>query len=147
MSAPVILLVEDDANDVLLICHAFRKAEVVVTVQIASDGDQAVAYLSGEGEYADRSRYPLPGLVLLDVKLPRRSGHEVLEWIRAKPVLRRIPVVVLTSSDVPDDRNRAYDLGASSYLVKPSGTSDRNEMVRLMGLYWLRLNRPPELSE
>ncbi|MDP9349733.1 MAG: response regulator, partial [Gemmatimonadota bacterium] len=123
------------------------KAEVMVTVQIASDGDQAVAYLSGEGEYADRSRYPLPGLVLLDVKLPRRSGHEVLEWIRAKPVLRRIPVVVLTSSDVPDDRNRAYDLGASSYLVKPSGTSDRNEMVRLMGLYWLRLNRPPELSE
>ncbi len=147
MSAPVILLVEDDANDVLLIRHAFRKAEVMVTVQIASDGDQAVAYLSGEGEYADRSRYPLPGLVLLDVKLPRRSGHEVLEWIRAKPVLRRIPVVVLTSSDVPDDRNRAYDLGASSYLVKPSGTSDRNEMVRLMGLYWLRLNRPPELSE
>jgi CheY-like chemotaxis protein len=147
MSAPVILLVEDEANDVLLIRHAFRKAEVVVTVQIASDGDQAVAYLSGEGEYADRSRYPLPGLVLLDVKLPRRSGHEVLEWIRAQPVLRRIPVVVLTSSDVPDDRNRAYDLGASSYLVKPSGTSDRNEMVRLMGLYWLSLNRPPELSE
>ncbi len=147
MSAPVILLVEDDANDVLLIRHAFRKAEVVVTVQIASDGDQAVAYLYGEGEYADRSRYPLPGLVLLDVKLPRRSGHEVLEWMRAKPVLRRIPVVVLTSSDVPDDRNRAYDLGASSYLVKPSGTSDRNEMVRLMGLYWFGLNRPPELSE
>ncbi|HEX2091700.1 MAG TPA: response regulator [Longimicrobiaceae bacterium] len=147
MSVPVILLVEDDANDVLLIRHAFRKAGEDATIHVASDGDQAVAYLAGEGEFAERSRYPLPAFVLLDVKLPRRSGHEVLAWIRDQPVLRRIPVVMLTSSDVSSDRNRAYDLGANSYLVKPSGTTDRNEMVRLMGLYWLSLNRPPELSQ
>lgn len=147
MSAPVILLVDDDANDVLLLSHAFRKAEVVATLQIVVDGDEAVAYLAGEGKYGDRNHYPLPALVLLDVKLPRRSGHEVLEWLRAQPVLRRIPVVMLTSSDARRDRNDAYDLGANSYLVKPTATSDRQELVRLLGLYWLTLNRAPELSE
>lgn len=99
MTNQVILIVEDDANDVLLLHRAFQKANIVVPLQTVSHGDDAVAYLAGEGVYADRERYPPPVLVLLDLKLPRRSGLEVLEWIRGQGGLRRLPVVVLTRSD------------------------------------------------
>ncbi len=138
-----ILLVEDNPNDVLLIRRAFNKASIVNPLNVVGDGEKAVAYLAGDGEYADRARFPLPLFILLDLKLPRKSGHEVLAWLRAQPVLRRIPVVVLTSSSMKDDVEQCYDGGVNSYLVKPV---DFQELLGLMGLirqYWLGANEKP----
>jgi CheY-like chemotaxis protein len=145
-SGTAILLVEDDANDVILIRRAFAKAEIKNPVHTVEDGDAAVAYLGGEGAYADRGDHPLPGVVLLDLKLPRRSGLEVLEWVRQSPTLRRLPIVVLTSSRESADINRAYDLGANSYLVKPVGFDDLTDLVRILQGYWVGWNERPEIE-
>ena len=141
-----ILLVEDDPNDVLLIQRAFRKIGSEVPLLVVEDGSQAVAWLSGEGELADRDRHPQPDLVLLDLKLPRFSGFEVLQWLRAQPGLRRLPVVVLTGSREPSDVNRAFDLGANSYLLKPVGFDGLLAIVRALDLYWLTYNERPSLN-
>ena len=140
-----ILLIEDNQDDVLLIQRAFRRIGAVHPLRVLSDGEQGLAYLAGEGSYADREAHPLPALVLLDLKLPRRSGFEVLEWLRGQPGLRRLPVVVLTSSRESRDVDRAADLGANSHLVKPVHFDALQEMVRALGLYWLTLNERPEL--
>ncbi|MBI2951605.1 response regulator, partial [bacterium] len=132
--APV-LLVEDDPNDVLLIQRAFRKANLLNPVQVVGDGEEAIAYLSGQGVYADRERHPLPILILLDLKLPRKSGHEVLAWLRRQPELKRLPAVVLTSSREAADVNRVYDLGANSYLVKPVAFDDLLKMTQTLHMY------------
>jgi len=142
-----LLLVEDDSNDVLLIQRAFQKASMANPLQVVTDGEEAVAYLSGEGHYGDRQKHPLPMLVLLDLKLPRKSGLEVLEWLRGQPGLKRLPVVVLTSSKESGDVNRAYDLGANSYLVKPVGFDSLVGMVKPLGFYWLMLNKAPEIPD
>ena len=138
-----ILLVEDDPIDVLLIARGFRKAEVAAKIQVVNDGDQAVEYLSGRNAYAQREQFPLPALVLLDLKLPRKSGIEVLQWIRAQPGLRRIPVVMLTSSKQPIDINRAYDFGVNAYLVKPVSFDMLVEMLKTLDTFWLQANEPP----
>ncbi|WP_207482382.1 response regulator [Arenibaculum pallidiluteum] len=139
-----ILLVEDDPNDQLLIRRAFAKAKLMNPLLVVEDGDAAVAYLAGEGAYADRSENPLPAVMLLDLKLPRRSGLEVLEWLRSQPgSLGRTPVVVLTSSRENSDLDRAYDLGANSYLVKPVDFDGLLDLVRTAGLYWTVLNERP----
>jgi CheY-like chemotaxis protein len=144
-SAYPILLVEDSPDDALLIQRAFRKANLANPVQLVRDGEEAVAYLSGAAPYADRTRFPLPVFMLLDLKLPRRSGLEVLAWVRQESVVRRLPVVVLTSSRESVDVNRAYDLGVNSYLTKPVGFEALLEMVKNVNLYWLVLNENPEL--
>jgi CheY-like chemotaxis protein len=141
-----ILLVEDSPDDVLLVQRAFRKVGATSPMHVVPDGEQAMAYLAGIGVYADRDRHPLPSLVLLDLKLPRRSGFEVLEWVRRQPGLRRLPVVVLTGSDEAADVDRAADLGANSYLVKPVGFDPLLEIVRNLRLYWLTLNQKPNLG-
>jgi CheY-like chemotaxis protein len=138
-----ILLVEDSEDDQLLIRRAFAKAKLANPLHVVDDGDKAVAYLAGEGPYADRAAHPLPTIILLDLKLPRRSGHEVLEWLRARPDLRRIPVVILTSSTESADVRRAYDLGANSYLVKPVEFDDLREMLSKINIYWIDLNVKP----
>ena len=140
-----ILLVEDDSNDVLFIQRAFRRSKLENSMQVVRDGDEAVAYLSGDGKYADRNLYPLPGMILLDLKLPRRSGLEVLEWIRNQPVLKRIPVVILTSSKENADVNTAYDIGVNSYLLKPVNYNALNEMIDTLNAFWLRLNCYPSV--
>ncbi len=140
-----ILLVEDDPNDVFLIQRAFRKANLANPIQVMNDGEAAVQYLSGQEPYADRDRYPLPILMLLDLKLPRRSGLEVLEWLKQQPKLKRLPVVVLTSSREHTDLNRAYDLGANSYLVKPVAFDSLLNMVQTLNQYWLIINERPNL--
>ena len=140
-----VLLVEDDPDDVLLTQRAFRKLGTRAPVHVVGDGDGALAYLAGEGEYADREAHPLPDLLLLDLKLPRRSGFEVLEWLRGQPGLRRLPVVVLTGSREAPDVDRALDLGANSYLLKPVGFDALLEIVRMLDLYWLTLNEKPNL--
>jgi CheY-like chemotaxis protein len=146
MQGGAILLVEDDPNDALLVQRAFRKANLANPVHLVSDGDQAVAYLGGEGGYADRQRHPVPVIVLLDLKLPRRSGLEVLTWIRQQPRLKRLPVVILTSSKESADVNRAYDLGANSYLLKPVDFTALLELVKALNLYWIVLNEPPAVA-
>jgi CheY-like chemotaxis protein len=138
-----ILHVEDDPNDVLLIARAFRKAETTAHLRVVNDGEQAVHYLSGLNSFANREEHPLPSLVLLDLKLPRKSGIEVLEWMRTQPLLKRIPVVMLTSSRQPVDIDRAYDLGVNAYLVKPVNFDALVEMLRTLDMFWLRVNERP----
>lgn len=144
--AETILLIEDDDNDILLVRRALEKARLVNSLQVVSDGEEAVAYLSGAGKYADRRRYPLPALVLLDLKLPRRSGFEVLAWLRKQPGLKRTRVVVLTSSRNGTDVNRAYELGANSYLVKPVRFEDLVDLLKMVHLYWMVVSERPEVA-
>jgi len=139
----LILLVEDDPNDIILIKRAFEKARITNPLQVVEDGEEAISYLAGKGPYGDREKYSLPMLILLDLKLPRKSGHEVLEWLCQQPILKRLTVVVLTSSQQSSDINRAYDLGANSYLVKPVTFDALVEMVKTLNLYWLLLNENP----
>ena len=140
-----ILLVEDDSNDILFIQRAFRQANLSHSIHIVKDGDGAVSYLMGENQYANRDLYPLPALILLDLKLPRRSGLEVLQWIRQQPKLKRIPIVVLTSSRESPDIDKAYDLGVNSYLVKPVRFEMLAKMIETIDSYWIRLNQFPSL--
>lgn len=147
MMIQTILLVEDNPADILLMQRAFRKENLSnVSLQIVNDGDEAVFYLNGENQYSDRERYPLPVLILLDLKLPRRSGHEVLAWLRQQPVLKRLPVVILTSSKEIIDVNQAYDLGVNSYLAKPPGFGALVDMIKSINLYWLLQNEQPEVT-
>src|SRR5439155_13492332 len=111
-----ILMVEDDPNDALLIQRALQKAGLRHPLKLVRDGDQAIAYLSGQGIYEDRQRYPLPFLVLLDLRMPGTDGFEVLQWARQEPALKRLLIVVLTSSNLQSDVDRAYEFGANSYL-------------------------------
>lgn len=140
----VILVVEDDANDVLLLRRAFAKTGIDSVVHTVADGDAAVAYLSGDGAYADRDAHPFPDIVLLDLKLPRRSGLEVLDWLRGQESLKRLPAIMLTSSRDHGDVNRAYDLGANSYLVKPVSFDELTELVKVVNGYWAGWNEAPE---
>ena len=141
-----ILLVEDNPTDVLLIQRAFRKANVTVPLQVVEDGEVAVRYLSGEEPYTDRDRYPLPVLILLDLKLPRKSGAEVLAWLRQQPALKRLPVVVLTSSKEYADINHIYDLGGNAYMVKPVAFDNLVEIVKALNLHWIILNEKPQVN-
>jgi CheY-like chemotaxis protein len=138
-----ILQVEDDGNDVFFLRHAFGTVGVEHPLRVARDGEEAIEYLSGAGEYADRERHPLPCLVLLDLKLPRKDGFEVLRWIRAEPGLRDLTVIVLTSSGREEDIRHSYAMGANSYVVKPGQLQERLELVRLIQAYWLRFHQMP----
>ncbi|MBD2101363.1 response regulator [Leptolyngbya sp. FACHB-261] len=141
-----ILLVEDDPADVFRIQRAFRRANLASPLEVVMDGEKAIQYLSGQGPYQDRERYPLPTLVLLDLKLPRYSGFEVLSWLRQESDVKNLLVVVLTSSDQQIDIERAYELGANSYLAKPPEPNALVEMVQAIGLYWLTFNRRPQVQ-
>lgn len=139
-----VLLVEDDPDDVFFLRDAFKKAGMPDALRVVRDGEEAVAYLLGLAAYADRTLHPLPALVLLDLKLPRKSGLEVLEWRRGRPELMRIPVLVLTSSQSEDDMNKAYEFGANSYLVKPISSDAQLDMVKAIQGYWTALNKVPK---
>jgi len=139
----LILLAEDDPNDVLLLERAFAKAGFHKVLKIVRDGDQAIKYLSGQGIYADRQKFPAPFLLLLDLKMPGTDGFEVLQWLRREPNFKRLLVVVLTSSNLQADVDRAYDLGANSYLVKPVGFEEMANLVRRFEMYWTEINRTP----
>ena len=115
----VMLLVEDNEDDVFLMRRALKSAKLDLKLQVAADGQEALDYLAGIGQFSDRSSFPLPGIVLLDLKLPYVHGFEILSWIRQQPTLKDIAVVVLTSSPEERDLQKARDLGARTYLVKP----------------------------
>ena len=133
MSAcPVILLVDDDDNDAVLIKRAFARSGIPHLINTVKDGQEAICYLSGDVPYRDRSKNPLPALVLLDIKMPMKDGFEVLRWIRAQPEFARLCVVMLTSSDEIRDVNKAYQLGATSFLVKPLDFWNAADLSRSM---------------
>jgi CheY-like chemotaxis protein len=136
-----ILLVEDEENDVFFMKRAAKKNGILNPLQVAHDGQEAIDYLGGIGAYADRARFPLPGLVLLDLKLPRVMGFDVLKWIRKQAELQGLVVIVLTSSNLGSDIDMAYRLGANSYLVKPS-PDKLSEMIGTIKPYWFDLNEP-----
>ncbi len=142
----VILIVEDREDDVILMRKAFSKAALQNPIQIVRDGEETLAYLSGAGKYASRDEYPLPALILLDLKLPRMDGFEVLTWIRKQEGIRGLPVVVLTSSNQLRDVNRAYELGANSFFVKELDFQNSVDLTRLLERYWLQKALKPETS-
>lgn len=144
---PTVLLVEDDPNDARLVQRAFSRSGVEVSVLRLQNGDEAVSYLRGEAPYDNRVLHPVPEVMLLDIKLPRRSGFEVLQWVRTRTdVLRRMPIVMLTSSTHAIDINRAYDLGANSYVSKPESSDQLHELVLRFTSYWLKTNLPPAIA-
>ena len=136
-----ILLAEDDPNDVLLLERAFRKAGLGECLRVVCDGEQAVDYLAGRGTYADRERFPLPFMLLLDLKMPGIDGFGVLQWLRAQPALKQLLVVVLTSSNLQADVDRAYGLGANSYLIKPIEFEEMVGLILRFEAYWKEINR------
>ena len=141
-----ILLVEDDQNDVFFLQYAFESAGIQNPLQVVFDGQQAINYLAGKGQYADRLHFPLPFLVLLDLKMPGKMGNDVLRWIRSQPNFSHLLVIVLTSSSDIHDVDGAYECGAQSYLVKPLSLEKRLEMARAIKNYWLELNEFPTLA-
>ncbi|MDB6125199.1 MAG: putative response regulator, CheY [Pedosphaera sp.] len=136
-----ILLVEDNEDDVFLMKRALKDAAIKNPLHIAEDGQEAVDYLSGAHRFSDRTQHPLPAVVFLDLKLPMKSGHEVLAWIRSQPHFESLVVVVLTSSDEPTDISKSYKLGANSYLVKPPTTEQLVDLAKAFKWYWLEYNR------
>jgi len=142
----LILLVEDREDDIALVRKAFDQALLTNPLKVLRDGEEAIAYLAGEGQYADRREHPLPWLVLLDLKMPRVDGFEVLKWIRGHAELKSLVVIVLTVSDQVRDVNRAYALGANSFMVKPSDFENAVRMTRVIHEHWLHFGRvpPPE---
>jgi CheY-like chemotaxis protein len=139
-----ILYVEDEETDVMLLRHVFAKMGIPNPLYDAKDGQVAIDYLAGNGVFADRLQHPLPGLVLLDLNLPCFSGVEVLAWLRCQPHLRRLPVVILSSSIRSSDIERAYDAGANGYLVKPNSLEELSALVKALRDFWFLHNQPPE---
>ena len=141
-----VLLVEDEEHDILFLKLAFERAQVSNPLAVVTDGKEAIDYLKGNGRYADRKANPLPGLVLLDLRLPLVPGLEVLEFTRADKKLRRLPVIILSSSNQEDDVNTAYRLGANAYIIKPSFL-ELVEVVHRLKKYWLDMPGPPANCE
>jgi CheY-like chemotaxis protein len=137
-----VLVVEDSDDDLFLMRMACQRTGIPHSLHIVTDGDAAVDYMAGNGVYADRMNHPLPDLIFLDIRLPKRNGHEVLEWIRGRPEFRLLPVVMLTNSAHPEDVDRAYKLGVTSYLRKIASPAEFGQAVRVILKYWLELNIP-----
>lgn len=142
-----ILLVEDNPNDLELTLRALNKANISNSIEVARDGVDALDYIFGEGAHAGRKIEDSPKLILLDLKLPRIDGLEVLKRIKADPRTRTIPVVVLTSSREQRDVVESYHLGVNSYIVKPVNFESFTEAVKHLGFYWLLLNQPPKVTD
>jgi CheY-like chemotaxis protein len=138
-----ILLVEDEENDVFFMQRAMKKVGVLNSIQVASDGQQAIDYFQGTGKFANRREFPLPCLVLLDLKLPHVMGLDVLKWIRQQPEVAAIVVIILSSSKEEADIATAYRLGANGYLVKPPDVSKLDDMAKSIKDFWLTQNTPP----
>ena len=129
--------------DAFLLQYAFQRAEITAPLQVVTDGQMAIDYLSGAGKFSDRTQFPLPGLVLLDLKLPYVLGMEVLAWIRQQPSLKRLIVIILSASVNEGDIAKAYELGVNAFLVKPSDLDTLADMSKALKLFWLTHNKSP----
>jgi len=143
---PIILLADDSTNDLFFMRIAFGKAGSPNSLHEVRDGEEAIAYLSGNPPYSDRHKYPLPTVLLLDLNMPKKNGFEVLIWARAQPGLRRLSIFVISASRRAEDIERAFDLGANSFLVKPTTMEELTSMIRSL-LDWLRYNQFPSLAK
>ena len=142
-----VLLVEDDLNDIFLVKRAFKMAHLQNPLQVVTDGQEAINYLKGEAKYIERTLFPLPKLIVMDIKMPRRTGFEVLQWVKGNGgPLRRIPIVIVSSSDNPTDINRAYELGANAYMVKPVNFKEVEHLFESITQYWGLQCAKPELE-
>ena len=145
MNCGSILYVEDEENDVMFMRHAWKKAGLLNPLYVVTDGEQAMHYLAGEGKYANRGEHPMPFLVLLDLKLPKASGLEVLKWIREQPAIHTLQVVVLTSSNQLMDIHAAHALRANAYLIKPADAEGLAQMAASLKDFWMsKAQTPPE---
>ena len=126
-----VLYAEDDPNDVVMFKMAFERATLPAVLHTVDDGQEAVDWLSGTGMYADRKRFPLPDILILDLKMPKKTGFEVLEWVRGQESFKKLPVIILSSSDLPEDVRRSYRLGASTYFVKSLGYQEVIHYLRV----------------
>ncbi len=143
MNPDTILYAEDEPNDICFLERAFKLASIPHSLKSVADGQAAIDYLSGVGPFADRNLHPLPCLILLDIKMPKKSGLEVLEWIRKEPRLKDVPALILTSSAHPRDLEKARQLAADDYLLKPSDPTELLDLVKVIHRRWL--SRPAEL--
>jgi CheY-like chemotaxis protein len=132
----IILVAEDNPDDATFLIRAFRANRIKTPIHVVKDGDEAVQYLEGSGDYADRDKYPRPGFFILDFNMPQRSGLEVLQWLKEHPQFQVVPTLVLSSSDQPKNVDEAYRLGASGFLIKPSSPEMFERMVRIIHEYW-----------
>lgn len=139
----IILMADDDADDRLLAQDAMQESRVLNELHFVEDGVQLLSYLRGDDEFSDRSVYPMPGLILLDLNMPKKDGREALREIKADPRLRRIPVVILTTSKAEVDMVKGYDLGAASYITKPVTFDALVELMRTLGKYWVEFVELP----
>ena len=142
MSEIEILLVEDNPDDLEMSLHALHKAKIANRVQVVRDGQEALDFIFCEGDFADRKMENAPKVILLDLKLPKVDGLEVLKRLKSEPDTRKIPVVILTSSKERNDVIKSYDLGTNSYIVKPVSLDQFVAAVQNLGVYWLLLNQP-----
>ena len=147
--AKTFLLAEDEPRDVELVEIEFKQAPIPINLQTVRDGVEATEYVSGAGKYADRAKYPLPDVILLDVKMPRMNGFDFLLWLRSQSSNqhRLIPVVVMSSSGLPEDIEQAYALGANSYMVKPVNWQEFRERIKSLGVYWVAEMETPKIHE
>jgi CheY-like chemotaxis protein len=139
-----VLLAEDDPDDRYLISEALDESRLNIHLYVVEDGDELLDYLYRRGNYADEAKWPTPGLILLDLNMPRKDGREALQEIKADPHLRRIPVVVLTTSRAEEDIARTYDTGISGYIPKPVTFTGLLEVMNAIGLYWLQVAKLPK---
>jgi CheY-like chemotaxis protein len=139
-----VLLAEDNPNDVLLIRRAFEETKALNPLHVVGNGDEAIRYLTGEGDFADRDAYPFPVLFLLDLKMPIMDGLEVLRWLHQHPdIPRKLPVVVLSSTELPNETQMAYAMDIQACIVKPLGYSELCEKIRILKEYWLDYEARP----
>jgi CheY-like chemotaxis protein len=138
-----ILVADDDAQDTMLVQMAVERAALNFRLKSVKDGEEAIDYLMGREHYADRHAHPFPSMMLLDLKMPRLNGFDVLNFVRNQPGLRQLPIVIFSSSDDPKDIRRAYDAGANSYLCKPHSNDDLSALLKALDDYWCKFNHFP----
>jgi CheY-like chemotaxis protein len=141
-----ILLVEDEENDAMLLKMAFKENNILNPLHWVKDGLEAIAYLNGEGVYANHALYPFPEVLIVDLKMPRMSGLELLQWIRDHPYYKVIPTIIMSSSRQDSDIEKAYELGANTYMIKPSALDELAKMVKLAHEYWAASVKPAQYS-
>lgn len=142
-NAVSILIADDDTQDTLLVRMAAQRASLCFRLASVTDGEEAIDYLMGRSRYADRQAHPFPSMMLLDLKMPRLSGFDVLDYVRRQPGLRQLPIVIFSSSDDPKDIQRAYEAGANSYLCKPHSSEDLLALLKALEEYWCKFNHFP----
>jgi CheY-like chemotaxis protein len=142
-----VLAADDEESDRLLLIRAFKLFEIPIPIQVVKNGEEVVAYLSGAGRYADRNQYPIPTVILLDIKMPRMDGFDVLEWIKRNPQYSVVPTIVWSSSRMLQDVKKAYELGANAYLQKPSSLHEIQSLMELTFRFWSIAEKPSQRND